>query len=135
MSDHICWIHEKALSRAGHAPSARAVFIWDDAYFQRRNYSLKRLVFIYETLCTLDIEILRGDTLDVLGKLAPKTITVTPTTDPGANALIQTICTHFHVEMVAPAPFVPTLETVDVKRFFRYWNKASKHALRKNGGH
>ena len=56
---HAIWLHEDMLSTA-HPVFEQAdfknekplsFFIWDQEYFKAQNYSLKRLVFLYETLC------------------------------------------------------------------------------------
>ena len=55
MRNSLIWIHEDAL-RITHpvfklAPNGtEALFVWDNPYFQKLDYSLKRLVFIYESL-------------------------------------------------------------------------------------
>ena len=73
MNDSLIWLHEDALC-ASHpvfsaAPSVcEAVFVWDDAYLQHAHYSLKRLVFLYETLCELPVTIIRGHTLEEIGR-------------------------------------------------------------------
>ena len=80
----LLYIHEKGLGDnqpifSRMAPNSRALFIWDDAYFKKRNYSLKRLVFIYETLTTMPVEIVHGKTLDIVKEIAPKKV-ITPYT-------------------------------------------------------
>ena len=75
MTQHLIWLHEDAL-RASHpvlenfSREADAVYIWDDAYLQKMNYSFQRLVFIYETLTELSIPVYRGKTADVLIEMA-----------------------------------------------------------------
>ena len=70
----LLYIHDKGLgdyhpifSRMN--ANSKAVFIWDDAFFKRRCYSLKRLVFIYETLCSMPIEIYYGDTKNIIKEI------------------------------------------------------------------
>ena len=63
MSKEIIWVHEKALNSnllADIDDNKKALFIWDNSYFQSRSYTLKRLVFIYETLCQLPVEIIQA---------------------------------------------------------------------------
>jgi len=66
MSDLIVLLHEKSL----RIPDAvvdrlekdtRVIYVWDDAYYKNRGYSLKRLVFIYETSRSFNVEIVRDD--------------------------------------------------------------------------
>ena len=72
MADKLLLVHDKAL-RSGldvyeASESFKAVHIWDDEYYRTQRYSLKRLVFIYETLLELPLEIIHGNTLDILSK-------------------------------------------------------------------
>lgn len=129
----IIWVHADALSR--HHPvfteapvDARVVYIWDAVDLARRNWSLKRCVFILECLADLDVEILQGGTGDVLAGLDADRIYTADTPDPyrrnAINALGAT-CT-----IVKSAPFVSVPDDTDMGRFFRFWNKAKTSALR-----
>lgn len=129
----IIWVHADALSR-GHpvfteAPDdARAVYIWDAGDLARRDWSLKRCVFILECLADLDVETLQGDTGRVLAGLDAKRIYTADTPDPyrrNAIGALGTACT-----VVKPAPFVSVPDGTDMGRFFRFWNKAKTSALR-----
>jgi hypothetical protein len=139
MSAPLIWLHEEAL-RMDHpvfqaAPAGtRSVFIWDDAHFQQLPYSLKRLVFLYETLCEMPVDILRGETLHVLQQYAPSVVYVPATTDPQRAAMLQHISQHLPLQIVAEEPFVTFKKPIDAKRFFQYWNKAEKTAFLHNGG-
>jgi len=137
MADHILWLHDKYLMKSAIddlRPLMRPVFIWDDAYFQSRGYTLKRLVFIYETLCDLDIEIFHGPTLDVLTSLAPKSIQVFHSADTTVKALIAQMAQDLDIQVVHPAPFVKNFEMSEYRRFFKYWNATNKSALSHDGG-
>ena len=64
MADKLLLVHDKAL-RSGFdvyeaSESFKAVHIWDDEYYRSQRYSLKRLVFIYETLLDLPLEIIQA---------------------------------------------------------------------------
>jgi len=98
----LLYIHDKALG-SNHPIFSRinaetkAVFIWDDAYFKQRGYSLKRLVFIYETLCSMPVDIIYGTTSDVIKTIAPTKIITsftadTPIQNISPNSLNLSLC-------------------------------------------
>ena len=137
MNMQLLYIHDKGLgdyhpifSRMN--ANSKAVFIWDDAFFKRRCYSLKRLVFIYETLCSMPIEIYYGDTKNIIKEISPEKILTPFTIDLPIMAIINEISEQFELEFVYPPSFVQIDENIDFIRFFKYWNKAKKTALRKN---
>ena len=134
MSRPIMWVHEKALHHDTADGDARAIFIWDDAYFKQRGYSLKRLVFIYETLCEMDIDIIKGDTIDVLQSLAPEHITMVASVDSQINQLAEKIAAFYPLHVIEPVPFVHIGDGYHFTRFFKYWNKAKKTAFLTDGG-
>ena len=133
----LIWLHEDAL-RADHpvfkvaGEAAEAVFIWDDAYFQAQGYSLKRLVFIYEVLTDLNITCLKGETEAVLKDYAKgRAIFVPKTPNPAFQNIISRLDS---VTLVPDTPLVIVPDDVDLKRFFRFWNKAKKSALSSSVG-
>lgn len=137
MTKTLFWFHDKALSHAALSAissDSRAIYIWDDTYFKTRGYSLKRLVFIYETLCEMDIEIIKGDTQKVLRTLAPDRVKTFQTADSVINQMIIKIQNDIDVDIVHHPAFVKNLDMSDHRRFFKYWNKASKQAFLINGG-
>jgi len=139
----LVWLHEDALNmdhpvlrRAGR--DALVCFVWDDRYLQQMDYGFKRLVFIYETLCQMPLQIYRGDTVEVLSELAADqrtdSIHIPSTPNPVLQAIATRLQQRMNVETVEDAPFVRLNHDPDVKRFFRYWNKARKSALQHAGG-
>ena len=132
-------LHEESL-RMTHpvfnaAPhGTRAIFVWDDAYIQRTAYSLKRLIFIYETLCELELDIVRGDTHSILQEMNPSLVYIPCTNNPLLLEIIDSIGKVLPVEMVADKPFVVLKKSMESKRFFQYWNKAEKTAFLHDGG-
>jgi hypothetical protein len=139
MSEPLIWLHEEAL-RVTHpiftaAPQGtRAVFIWDDQYLQKLDYSFKRLVFIYETLCELPVDILSGDTVAVIKELSPSGIFVPSSAKPHLITLIDQIKSVAPTQVITDDNFVPIPQTEDLRRFFKYWNLAQKTAFQTNGG-
>jgi len=141
MSD-LVWLHEDALSmdhpvfdRA--APGSLAVYVWDDAYLQQVDYGFKRLLFIYESLLELDARIVRGDFVDCLGRLAREQggrIRVPETPNPRLQQVVEQLRGEFEVDVVDGRPFVSLPREADLRRFFRYWNKARGAAMNAGGG-
>ena len=134
----LVWIHEDAL-RADHpailqaGKDAELYFIWDDHYLQTMDYSFKRLTFIYETLCELPLRICKGDTLQTLSALMDDTqaecIYIPATPNPELKRRIQQLAVKYNITVVEDIPFVTLPGDPDIKRFFRYWNKAKKVAM------
>jgi hypothetical protein len=139
MTHSIIWLHDEAL-RLTHpvfatAPAcADAVFIWDDTYLKNSGYSLKRLIFIYETLCTVPIDIIHGDTLTMLRTLAATSLYIPYSPNPFVQNIISELSAIMEVHVVQDVPFVRVSEDIDVTRFFKYWKRAEQSALMFNGG-
>ena len=135
----IIWLHDKALNlpqleALGASEQQPALFIWDDDYFRSRAYALKRLVFIYETLCALPVEIVHGNTIAVMQQRAPDAIKTFFTTDTHIRAIIERLAQAHRVQVIRPEPFVRIAEDYQFQRFFKYWNKAQRTAFLTNGG-
>ncbi len=139
MNTPLIWLHEEAL-RITHpvlkaAPAdTKAIFVWDDEYFRRANYSLKRLIFIYETLCELPIDIIQGGTVDVIQEINPAKLYVPATNNALIISIIDNLTPILPTQIVADEPFVVIKKPTDNRRFFQYWNKAEKTAFEHNGG-
>ncbi len=137
MNAPIILLHEEAL-RLSHqvfnvgSNATNAVFIWDNGYFRQANYSLKRLVFIYETLCDLSINIISGDTKQVISTISPSIVYVPLTHNPMIKAKIETLCSITVIRWVADKEWV-NIEKSHFKRFFKYWEKARNTAFKYNG--
>lgn len=133
--DKLIWLHEDCLRAThnlfGHAPTAQAVFIWDDAYMRAMHYGLKRRVFIYESLCELPVDIYAGDMAACLTKLADTNceIVTGKTPNPALKSIMQDIRQHTKLTTIADDPFVQMDNPPELKRFFKYWNKAKKRAF------
>jgi hypothetical protein len=132
-------LHEESL-RMTHpvfhaAPrGAQVIYIWDDEYIQRTGYSLKRLIFIYESLSELDVEILRGDTQSILEQINPSIVYIPRTNNPLLLEMIESVHKVLPVELVEDEPFVKLEKPMEYKRFFQYWGKAEKKAFLLHGG-
>ncbi len=131
--DKLIWLHEDCL-RATHnlfaaAPDTPAVFVWDDAYMSAMHFGLKRRVFIYETLCELQVDIYAGDTARVLESFGAAEIVTGKTPNPQLKAVMQELRGGGKVSAIADDPFVRMDSPPELRRFFKYWNKAKKHAF------
>ena len=132
-------LHEESL-RMTHpifhsAPEGtRFIYIWDDEYVLHSGYSLKRLIFIFETLCELKIDILRGDTREILLEISPSLVYLPVTNNPHLLEIIQSIGEVLPIKMVEDEPFVNLKKPIQFNRFFQYWSKAEKTAFLHDGG-
>jgi hypothetical protein len=139
MNAPLIWVHEEAL-RLSHpvfkaVPNGtKAIYVWDDDYFRQANYSLKRLIFIYETLCELPVDIIHGNTLDVIRELAPPTLYIPATNNPLIVNIIASLEAIVPVKVVEDEAFAAIKKPSEFRRFFQYWNKAEKTAFLHNGG-
>jgi hypothetical protein len=139
MNVPLIWLNEEAL-RVTHpifkaAPErTKAIYVWDDGYFRQANYSLKRLIFIYETLCELPIDIIRGSNAAIVQRFAPSTLYVPATNNPLIVNIIASLEATVPVKVVEDEAFVVIKKPTDFIRFFQYWNKSEKKAFLHNGG-
>ena len=135
----LIWVHEEMLNRDHPAftvagSDAEAIFIWDDAYFRDQNYSLKRLVFIYENLIDMNVTLYKGDTKAVLETVSQgQEIYTGVTPNPYFNDVLNALADRVKVTSVKMTPLTAIAANSDMGRFFRYWNRARKSALSYNG--
>jgi len=138
MNPPLIWLHEEAL-RTTHpvflsAPAgSRSIFIWDDGYFQKLDYSFKRLVFIYESLCELPVDIVHGDIISVIKEIAPSQLYVPASNKPHLLSMMNNLKSIANLHIIQDDDFVTIPTTTDLRRFFKYWTAAEKTAFRKNG--
>ena len=139
MNTPLIWLHEEAL-RLTHpvfriAPdTAKAIFVWDDNYLRQLNYSLKRLVFIYETLCELPVDIIKGDTCAVIRELAPNTVYIPASNKAHINKTIDALQSIATIKVIEDETFAVIPDSKIFTRFFPYWKIAEQTALQKNAG-
>jgi hypothetical protein len=131
MSDYFFWMHEKALKQT--TKENQPIFIWDESYFKNRGYSLKRLVFIYETLCEMDAEIIKAPLFEAIKFFKPKKIKTIFTTDTVIRGITEKLSLEYEVEVIEPKPFIKIEDKEEFNRFFKYWNEAKKSAFLING--
>ncbi|MEP4053175.1 MAG: hypothetical protein ABJN22_13115 [Litorimonas sp.] len=131
----VVWIHEDAMTlnhpvfqKAG--PAAQPVFIWDTEEHDRRGYSLKRRVFIYECAHDLNIPIYLGSPYDILRALAEgQAIYAAESADPYIKDTLSDLQVSHDVETVNAPQLAHIPANTDTARFFRFWNRAKKSAL------
>lgn len=132
----IFWIHHLGLRAAPAAASYvdRYVFIWDNALFERLGYTLKRLVFIYETLCGLPVHIVEGNTADILANLSCDDITTWHNDAPEIQDIIgQLEKKNKKIQSLRETPFCSIPPQAEFMRFSKYWPRAKKTALLSDG--
>jgi hypothetical protein len=131
----LIWVHEDAITldhpivnAAG--VDARPVFIWDTAEHDRREYSLKRRVFIYECAHDLDIPIYAGDPCEILRALPDgETLYAAESPDPYIRQVLSDLRDSHEVVVIDARGLAEIPPNTDTGRFFRFWNKAKKSAL------
>ena len=140
----LIWLHEEAL-RADHpafaaASGATAVFCWDVDYMAAADIGLRRQIFIYESLLDLEATIIQGAASQVLPVVARRDQATQLFVPDTPNPLIKqellkvkAALASMTVELVPERLFVQLEVQPDLGRFFRYWNKARKQALRRGG--
>jgi len=139
MRQSIIWVNEDSL-RLSHpvfsfsSVDIKAIFIWDDVYFKEAGYSLKRLVFIYETLCELPIQIIRGDTIAILKDYDLCLLYIPESINLFIRDIINQLPETIEINIIEGEPFVCLPRQTQYGRFFQYWNKVEKTALLVDGG-
>ena len=145
----LVWLHEGALRLthpvfAAGGPDAATVFIWDWDRLAASHVGIKRQLFIYATLAEMSesrsLDIHEGRAEEVLPRLAAQAgagrVLVPSSPDPALRAEIGAIrraAPDLEIVEIEETPFVTLANTPDLGRFFRYWNKARKSALRPQG--
>ena len=145
----LVWLHEGALRLthpvfAAGGPDAATVFIWDRDRLAASHVGIKRQLFIYETLAEMSesrsLDIHEGRAEEVLPRLAAQAgagrVLVPSSPDLALRAEIGAIrraVPDLEIVEIEETPFVTLANTPDLGRFFRYWNKARKSAIRPQG--
>ncbi len=128
----VLWIHGEALGPANPAllahPEAPAVFVFDRELIAQAGLSLKRLGFLYECLLELPVTLRQGDVAEEVLAFASRHgadgVVTTAAVDPRFSQLRQRIAAQLPVQVLDPEPFVELPESVDLRRFSRYWRRA-----------
>jgi len=137
----LIWVHEDAITlnhpvMVAAELGAQPIFIWDTNQHDRREYSAKRRVFIYECAHDLNIPIYAGDPYEILKALANSgSIYTASTPDPYINAVISDLRADLDVITVDAPELAQIPANTDTGRFFRFWNRAKKTALTHSTDH
>ncbi len=133
MSQAIVWIHADCLHPRQPAlrefEDAPAIFIWDESLIRRRQLSLKRIVFIYESLLDLPVTIRRGEVINELIHFAQENgatrIATMRSISPGFGRIVKALRRRgWQVDIRDREPFVTLSQDPDLRRFSRYWRQA-----------
>lgn len=136
----IVWVHGDALRRESAAfreyPTAPALFVWDDVVLRGYGVSLKRLVFMYECLLDLPVEMVRGDVATQLVAFATRhgadTIVTMDTPAPRFAQIVATLRQTHTVLILSDPPLVAVDKPVDLGRFSRFWQNVRPLLLRES---
>ncbi len=131
----LVWVHGDSLSPTNPAllayPDAPAVWVWDEELLRQWRISRKRIVFIYECLLELPVEIRRGHVVQELTQAmhahGAKRLVTTHSPSPRFKQIVQELSRQFTLEMLPIPPLVPPQKHLDLKRFSRYWQGIEKH--------
>jgi hypothetical protein len=102
------------------------IFIFDQKYIDKNQFSFKKIVFIYECLRAIDCKIFKGDSQEIIEQLNPDKIFIPNTINPYFNRIYSNLSNKFSIEIINQNKFVELESKPDLKRFFRYWGKAKK---------
>lgn len=136
-SPPVVWIHGDSLSPRDPAlaahPESAAIFVFDDVVLDGYRISLKRIVFLYECLLELPVEIRRGDVASEVIAFARRhgaeRVVTTWTPAPRFTLIAGRIAEEVPIDVIRPEPFVDLPETVDLARFSRFWKQAEAQAM------
>ncbi|MEN1678490.1 MAG: hypothetical protein AAGJ46_02780 [Planctomycetota bacterium] len=139
MTGQVVWVHDEMLRAACVPVDAPAIFVFDSEWIADEQVSLKRIVFLYECLAEMNesrpqpIEIVKGDVVALVSEFAARHGADTITTYRSPLPRIKRQGAALDVRWIDPEPIVTLPEGVDLKRFSRYWRKAEKQVMRRDG--
>jgi len=127
----LMWLHDESLFLpADCQDNDLVVYIWDSHYVDQQQWSLKRQIFIYETLCQLPVHIFQGESCVVLTELCQQhdlnEIWVQQPLDPILQRLIDSVTTP--VFKVTQVPYPQLFSHTSLKpshRFHAYWKQVA----------
>lgn len=117
------WMHGDGLRQASTAP---AVFVFDEGVIRHYRLSFKRLVFLYECLLELEVDLYRGKVEEVVLAQATQRgvsqIVTTASPAPGFARLRVRLERQLPVRLLAEPSFLPPSRSgQDLTRFSRFW--------------
>lgn len=138
MMSPIVWIHGDDLSPTNLAlmefPEAQAVFVFDEPLIAYYQLSLKRLVFMYECLLELPVEIRRGVVSQEIITFAKAhgadSVVTTFSVSPRFQKIAEKLEAEIGPVKVLKPPSLAADLNYDLERFSRYWKKAEPSVCR-----
>lgn len=141
-ADVLVWVHGDCLSPEGPAlsayPGAPALWVWDDELLNEWAISFKRIVFIYECLLELPVEIRRGQVVSEILRYAreqnARHIVTAESPSPRFTRIVRELRRSLPVDVLPVAPLVDYGGDLDLQRFSRYWRRAEAYAMKRGFG-
>lgn len=140
MNDEVMvWVHGDCLSPTNPAlqahPQRPAVYVWDEQLIAEWRISLKRILFMYECLLALDVEIVKGDPAEALPLYADRhqcqRIVTVESVSPHFEQICQRLGAAGYTIEILPMPVFVALDNsqLKLKSFSSYWRKAQQAAF------
>ena len=101
-----------------------SIHICDNDYYKKSNYSFQRLVFIYETLCVLEIDVVRKNIISTLQSININNLVVSFSVDIEITKICTLLAKEIYVEFVYDDKFVNIKERTKFNKFLKYWSYA-----------
>ena len=113
------WLHPDCLAADNPAfvryPEAKALFVFDEAEIAAEQWTLKRIVFLYETLLEIECAIERGDVVEKLIEAGASKIVTVASVSPRFRELVAKLQTRVTVEILPAVEFVDYRGSLDPK--------------------
>ena len=128
------WLHDESLSVPAAAKrDDLLVFFWHSDYFSQQAWSLKRLVFIYETLCSLPVTIYAGEPTRLLQALKREhtfsDIMVQRPFDPLLTVQLNQVEQTHPLNLYNAPSMMDNSQIKPCKRFYAYWQQIEGQLL------
>ena len=135
---NLIWLHEKSLKYKSFwqdklGEDYESIHIWDNDYYKKRNYSFQRLVFIYETLCDLEIDIVSGNIITTLQSININKLIIPLSIDTEITKICNLLVKEIDIKFIHDDKFVDIKEGTKFNKFFKYWSYAEKIVFMHNG--
>ena len=133
----IVWVHGDGLNPYGPAlaayPDAKSVWVWDEELLSIYDITLKRLVFLYECLTDLPVQVRRGDVAaevsDFAEKQGAKVIATTYSPSPRFAELVAKLSKTYEVQVWPEVAFAEFEGEANLSSHKTYWQQTKGSAL------
>ena len=138
MNQPLVWIHGDDLSPYNRAlksyPEAPALFVFDDPLISHYQLSFKRILFLYECLLELPVEIRKGlvseEIIGFARENRSESVVTTRSVSPRFAQIVKKLELEIGpVTILEPPGLAEELE-YDLRRFSKYWKKAESSVCR-----